>query len=465
MPRKIRIIFADFSEPSDRFTIRSVNKRWHRPHRPSYSTAVVGTAEAAPNARPRLDFVDVVRGFAVVFMILWHSADSWIRDDVRASTAFATLRFLGGLAAPTFLLLAGVSLGLKNATEYERGTNSASTIRANVGRGMEVWVLGYFLRLQMWGIDSGGFLRLHGLRIWPFIAFGLGLLIWASRRLGKEPARAVKAMLVAAPLFAFGLWQASILEPTRLIGLVRVDVLQAIGASLVIVSMIGPWLGPRTSVSILAGVIVAFLTPLVAKMVPGPLPHPIAAYLAQWPPPPGGRIVALFPLFPWLTYVFVGRGIGMSWHRDAAQHTLTKSIVWQAGVGLVLAILFNESLAYSAGYLTQLPWLTAPVRIISRVAIGLVLSGLSLSVTFRAEKSIAWLKTIGTASMLIYFVHMEFAYGIAAYALKRKLSVGAWFVGFVILTLAMIAAVKFRRGPLERMSERAKKFFENSTSA
>lgn len=436
-----------------------MNKRWQAPSWPPYSAAVAGEGEAATKSRPRLDYVDVVRGLAVVFMILWHTADSWIRDDARVGTAFSTLRFFGGLAAPSFLFLAGVSLGLKHAVEFERGTANASTIRANVGRGLEVWALGYLLRLQMWGIDSGGFLRLSGLRIWPAIALGLGLVIWASRQLGKKPSRALRALAIAAPLFALGLWQASVLEPSRLIGLVRVDVLQAIGASLVIASLVGPLLGPRASVSMVAGVVVAFLTPFVAMIVPGPLPHPIAAYLAQWPPPPGGRIVALFPLFPWLTYVFVGRAFGMAWHRAAAQEKLRSMIAWQSAIGVLLAVAFNESLAYSAGYLTHVPWLTAPVRIISRVGIALTLCGLALSVTSRADKSIAWLKKLGTASMLIYFVHLEFAYGIVAYALKRKLSITAWFVGFVVLTVAMIAVVEFRRGPFERMSERARKLF------
>ncbi len=398
-----------------------------------------------------------------MFMILWHTADSWIRDDLRSTATFTSLRLLGGLAAPFFLLLAGVSLGMKHATEIERATPTAYAVRSNVGRGLEVWVIGYLLRLQMWTIDSGGIRHLYGLRVWPPILVALCIGIWASRKLGKEPRRAAIAFACAAPLFAFGIWQVTIVDPTRLVGLVRVDVLQAIGASLVVVSLASPLIGTRAGISLAIGIVVAFATPLAAKLVPGPLPAPIAAYLAQWPPPPGGRVVALFPLFPWLSYVFIGRSLGLWWHAGAREQRLMRLLLIQGVFGALLAIATNESIAYHLGYLNEWPWLTAPVRVASRVGAGLAASLIMFEVAKRNFTFLNPLRTLGTASLLVYFVHLEFAYGLLSLTFRKKLSLMTWGIGFISLTILMFYFVEFRRGPYARWLDRTLSKFRKSS--
>src|SRR5688572_5748168 len=60
----------------------------------------------------RLPFIDWVRGFAVVAMVLWHTADGWLTPGLRDGQGWALLRFVGGLAAPTFLFLAGAGAAL-----------------------------------------------------------------------------------------------------------------------------------------------------------------------------------------------------------------------------------------------------------------------------------------------------------------------------------------------------------------
>ena len=42
-------------------------------------------------------------------MVLTHVIDSWTRDADRQTTPFYTLFFIGGLASPLFLFLAGVA--------------------------------------------------------------------------------------------------------------------------------------------------------------------------------------------------------------------------------------------------------------------------------------------------------------------------------------------------------------------
>ena len=67
-------------------------------------------ASKTTSERPaRVLVVDAVRGLAVLCMIQWHCADAWIGGAIREGGAFERLRIVGGLAAPFFILLAGVS--------------------------------------------------------------------------------------------------------------------------------------------------------------------------------------------------------------------------------------------------------------------------------------------------------------------------------------------------------------------
>ena len=96
-------------------------------------------------AKPRLDFIDALRGVAVVLMILWHTADSWLAASARSvggqeTTSYSILRLLGGTAAPLFLLLAGVAHGLKAAADARKGTAPALAMRGAAARGLELVV-------------------------------------------------------------------------------------------------------------------------------------------------------------------------------------------------------------------------------------------------------------------------------------------------------------------------------------
>ena len=53
-----------------------------------------------------------MRGLAVLIMLQGHVMDAWLRPSDRSSEWFWLSQFLGGLPAPTFLFLVGVSLAL-----------------------------------------------------------------------------------------------------------------------------------------------------------------------------------------------------------------------------------------------------------------------------------------------------------------------------------------------------------------
>ena len=89
----------------------------------------------------RLPFVDWARGFAVVAMVLWHSGDAWLRQELHTGESFFFLRFVGGLAAPAFLMLAGMGMAL-GARPTPDSVTAGSRLLTGSARGAEIIVLG-----------------------------------------------------------------------------------------------------------------------------------------------------------------------------------------------------------------------------------------------------------------------------------------------------------------------------------
>src|SRR5437868_2563015 len=60
----------------------------------------------------RLDYLDWLRGLAALIMLQGHAFDNWLHPQYRDGEWFWLSQFLGGLPAPIFLFLTGVSLAL-----------------------------------------------------------------------------------------------------------------------------------------------------------------------------------------------------------------------------------------------------------------------------------------------------------------------------------------------------------------
>jgi uncharacterized membrane protein len=61
----------------------------------------------------RLPFLDWMRGLAVLVMIQCHAFNSFARMDVRDGGAYIFSQFVGGMAAPLFLFMAGMTFAFQ----------------------------------------------------------------------------------------------------------------------------------------------------------------------------------------------------------------------------------------------------------------------------------------------------------------------------------------------------------------
>jgi len=77
----------------------------------------------AANYQSRLAYIDWMRGLACVLMFQTHCYDAWLSPEARKGAFFAYSRLLGGLPAPLFLFLAGISFAMVTLKLTHRGVS------------------------------------------------------------------------------------------------------------------------------------------------------------------------------------------------------------------------------------------------------------------------------------------------------------------------------------------------------
>ena len=391
----------------------------------------------------RKRFVDWARGIAVIGMVLWHTADGWLQPELREGARWSLLRFVGGFPAPCFLFLAGTGAALAARENADRG------LRHALARGLEIMLLGYALRLQTWLIDGGGLLRLGLVRAWLPLVLGY-VLLWRSLHARRE--HAGKLAIVGVIAVVVALVQVPYLAPGRLPRLLQVDVLQAIGASLVLLALGERWLRllQRPWLAIGLGLTAALATAPVALLLPGLVPVPIAAYIGKFPVAAGQPTPALFPLLPWVSYACFGAALG-SWLRMRAE---TDAVVVLAGVlGAALALLTSEAHAPVQNLIAVAPFSVHPLRVLFRV--GLVLTLLLIGWLWANETRGGLVETFGTASLRVYWAHLMVAYGALGAAWHKRLGIGEWSALAALLLVAMWLLASIRRRAVPRTASEA----------
>lgn len=233
---------------------------------------------APPSSTSTRDpFFDIARVVALVGMIGTHTSNALLADTFKHNEAYYAWRFLTGLVAPLFLVLAGWL--------FARGRSGSSWSASRTVRYLSYVALGYALH-------------------WP-------VRDWLDWRTISDVS-----------------WQRFI----------QVDVLQLLGIGLITLQVLR-WALPSTHAFRVAagaaGLGIAATTPLVASVDwTGLLPAALASYVWQGPG-------TLFPIFPWMAYLLAGAalaGVAPTGHghprhrfvRLATGGTLLVAVGWAA---------------------------------------------------------------------------------------------------------------------------------------
>jgi uncharacterized membrane protein len=320
-------------------------------------------------------------------MVLAHVVDSWTVPADRGAAAYHTLSFIGGIASPLFLFLAGLATALSAASKGRSEGSHAAGARLARRRGWEIFALGFVFRLQ-------------------------------AQILGLGP----------------------------LENLFKVDMLNLMGLSMVLASYV--WqvaTHHRWRVLMLAAVTgaIAMATPIVrhTTWLAG-LPDPLEAYLR-----PVG-VYAAFPMFPWAGFLFAGVIVGDlvdAVRRAPQRQTLLQTgIAICGGAGVVLAWLASlQPPLYDAVSF----WHDSPTFFFIRL--GLV--ALLIPLTWVMAEAVPHmliepLALMGRSSLFVYWIHVEMVYGVIAEPIKHRLPLWASVLGTGILAvfLYMLVIVKNR---------------------
>ncbi len=321
-------------------------------------------------------WLDWQRGLAVLYMVEWHTYDSWRADAVATGSAHTFLSIVGGFAAPSFLYMAGMSQLLADGALERKGVAVADRRARAVRRAL--WLLGVAYLFRAVEFVLGGAWRVPG--------------GWRT--------------------------------------ILRVDVLNVIAISLLLGAVLTVGWKRRTHV-LLAGsaaAAVALLAPAVAGWVTRGtgVGDPLARLVDYLYTPDWSR--GIFWLFPWAAFALAGSALGRLAQLDQ------KPFLWIAiGAALFLGGWAAE-IYLPAFYAHQDFWRTSPQWLAMRLGGVVATSGALQLLPLSADRWLSWLRTMGRHSMLGYFVSIELPYGALSSVVHKRLSM----TGAVLGVLAMI---------------------------
>ena len=379
-------------------------------HRVTYTAQSKMSPDAA---KSRLAYIDWMRGLACVLMFQTHGYDSWLGGTARQSRFFMDSQLLGTFPAPLFLFLAGISFALVTVKLQQKGMSAGEIARSTIRRGAEIFGFGLLFRLQEYVIAWG----------------------WAPK----------------SDLF-------------------RVDILNTIGVSMMLMGVMcwialsltetmpgyaRPDSGGRLSlhvpklavVAICTALAISFLTPLLwTTWSPHWLPWPLESYINGvhnlGTPQPW-----LFPIFPWSGFAFSGLAVGFILQSEWAKirGAWVFAIVGAAGLALVEFSRVLDRSSYQL-YPVYDYWHTSPSFFLIRV--GMLLLIVAASYAWCRWGAGQWgfspLIQLGQASLVVYWVHIEFVYGRVSILKKHAQGIGGATLGLGIIFLAMLGLAYVR---------------------
>jgi uncharacterized membrane protein len=395
-------------------------------------------------AKARIAYIDWMRGLACLLMFQTHCYDSWLTAANRQTTFFMYSQLGGTFPAPLFLFLAGISFALVTQKLRRKDLPAGQIARTTIWRGAEIFGYGLLFRLQEYVVSWGWAPKSDLLRVDVLNTIGLsmmlmGVMCWmvgvffvGSNR--KE----------AAPLFPRSLrkgWDRQ---------------MPAVAASSELRSADSRGrLSPHSKqgniplVLTAAGtaLLISLLTPLLyTTWRPTWLPWPIETYI-DGVHNLGIPQQGIFPVFPWTGFAFAGLAVGFLLQTEWARAHEARVFVSLGAAGAVL-IEFSRWLDAQPRqiYPVYNYWLTSPQFFLIRVGMLLVImTGVYAWCRWGAAQwGFSPVIQLGQASLLVYWVHIEFVYGRVSILPKHAMSIGGASAGLLVITLAMLALAYIR---------------------
>jgi uncharacterized membrane protein len=351
----------------------------------------------------RRNYLDWMRGLAVLIMIEAHVVDAWTRSTDRVGIGFRNAIILGGFGAPLFLFLAGVAVVLAAESRQRRLGSASLAAAATRRRGWEIFGLAFLFRLQAYLLSPGATLR----------------------------------------------------------GILKVDILNIMGPAIVAAATI--WQYARTARNraiafAVATLAFAMATPLVRTTGwLDPLPDPLEWYFRPVP----GRTT--FTLFPWAGFVMAGGLAGLFLERANERGSEARVMAGIVTAGVVLVVVGYATSLLPTIYAASSFWTSSPTFFILRTGVLFVLIPIAWfwrqrypSIRWPAMRhresgrALGWhgaitrespFEVFGRSSLFVYWIHVEMVYGFVSRPLHRALSLRGSLIACVAFSAFLYGLV------------------------
>jgi len=327
-----------------------------------------GSPSRSVSRSKRLDYIDLLRGWAVIVMIETHVFNATLTDSIRSTDLFTYIKFVNGLVAPSFLFASGLAFAVTTRRKLNDYLSFGRPLVKQFARLLFVLALGYVLHLPKFNYTH--------------------LVYWTEERY----------------------WRVFF----------QADVLQCIAVSLLFMQILLLALrSERLVYMALTGVTAAvvLLTPIVWGIDFWPsLPKVLAGYTngIHFQNFPG------FPLFPWSAFLFAGALFGYVSLRagDAAGQTdprsntaamMRRSLRWAGGI-MALSFLLHPVAA--SLYPVYDYWRFSPSFFLLRLGLVILLcAGMFFYERRYGVSPSSAITLIGRESLIVYATHLLLLYG------------------------------------------------------
>jgi uncharacterized membrane protein len=353
-------------------------------------------------------------------MFQTHCYDAWLGGDARNTAFLKGSQLLGTLPAPLFLFLAGVSFALVTSKLMRKNLGAGEIARVMARRGAEILAFGLLFRLQEYLIAWGwapwsDLFRVDVLNIIGLSMILMALLCGLTLSIIQTKAGSDRDLLAGQSVENDG------------------SSLRRSGFNIAVAAIV-------------VSALIALLTPpLYTTWRPTWLPWQLESYIDGCHNL-GAPQPSLFPLFPWAGFAFAGLAAGFVLFSDWGREHTAKVLGLFSGVGVV-AILAAWQLDHSSVHVYSVYdyWHTSPNFFIMRAGILLLIAFLAYAwCNWALGKLGHWatrfspLIQLGQASLLVYWVHIEFVYGRFSLLPKRAVSIATATRGLVEIFVFML---------------------------
>lgn len=371
----------------------------------------------AEGTKLRLAYIDWMRGLACLLMFQTHCYDSWLGGAARQSRFFMYSQLGGTFPAPLFLFLAGISFALVTDKLRRKNLSPVQIAASTIRRGAEIFAFGLLFRVQEYAISWGWAPKSDLFRVDILNTIGLSMMLmgglcWAVLSIWGPPPLTVPADEV---------------DQKR----IRLSLVLSSASTALLISLLTPMLWTTWR--------------------PDWLPWPIESYV-NGVHNLGTPQAWLFPVFPWAGFAFAGLATGFilqsEWTR--ARESAVFLLAGIAGLVLIGLSRWLDAMPVHV-YPVYDYWHTSPEFFLIRVGMLLVILTASYAWCRWVIAKLAatpWgfspLLQLGQASLVVYWVHIEFVYGRASILAKRAQTITTASLGLLTIFLAMVVLAYIR---------------------